>query len=156
MIYHLSAHANCCLSWQTIAVFVSLNPIDHVCLNAICVNAIYLNAILSLSLSLHIVHHDDQLFRRTGTILFTDIVEFTSLSSASAPHAIFDMLNDLYTKFDALVEQQGDALYKVETIGDAYMVVRYVPSTLSCCLTQQCVYTGSSRGRQLCCAHIEK
>ena len=80
----------------------------------------------SLSLSLHIVHHDDQLFRRTGTILFTDIVEFTSLSSASAPHAIFDMLNDLYTKFDALVEQQGDALYKVETIGDAYMVVRYV------------------------------
>ena len=110
----------------------------------------------SLSLSLHIVHHDDQLFRRTGTILFTDIVEFTSLSSASAPHAIFDMLNDLYTKFDALVEQQGDALYKVETIGDAYMVVRYVPSTLSCCLTQQCVYTGSSRGRQLCCAHIER
>ena len=54
----------------------------------------------------------------TCTILFTDIVGFTNLSSESAPKAIFDMLNELYSKFDAVVEAQKDRLYKVETIGD--------------------------------------
>ncbi len=50
------------------------------------------------------------------TVLFSDIVGFTALSSSVATEGLFGMLNALYTAFDALVDTH--AVHKIDTIGD--------------------------------------
>ena len=49
-------------------------------------------------------------------VLFSDIVGYTSMSTSVNTADVFDMLNKLYTAFDALSDKHG--VYKVDTIGD--------------------------------------
>jgi guanylate cyclase len=59
------------------------------------------------------------------TILFADMVGFTSLSARMAPQDMVDLLNEVFSSFDGLVKQYG--LEKIRTIGDNYMVASGVP-----------------------------
>ncbi|EKX31073.1 hypothetical protein GUITHDRAFT_83445 [Guillardia theta CCMP2712] len=65
----------------------------------------------------------------TVTIFFSDIVGFTNLANEMHPLEVMAMLNELYCKFDELVAKHG--IYKVETIGDAYMVVGGAPDRMA-------------------------
>lgn len=60
-----------------------------------------------------------------ATVLFADIVDFTSQSATLPPERIVASLNELFSEFDTLTRERG--LEKVKTIGDAYMVVGGLP-----------------------------
>jgi adenylate cyclase len=59
------------------------------------------------------------------SILFADVVNFTPLAQGLPPAETVGILDQLFTEFDALVEQHG--LEKIKTIGDAYMAAAGVP-----------------------------
>lgn len=59
------------------------------------------------------------------TILFSDLVGFTKMSSQVSATDLVKLLNDLFTRFDIRAESLG--LEKIKTIGDAYMAVGGLP-----------------------------
>jgi class 3 adenylate cyclase/Tfp pilus assembly protein PilF len=60
------------------------------------------------------------------TVLFADIVGFTQLSARTSPQELVEMLDAIFSDFDALAEKYE--LEKIKTIGDCYMVVGGIPT----------------------------
>lgn len=60
------------------------------------------------------------------TVLFADIVEFTALATKLGPYETVRVLNDIFGRFDALLEKFQ--IEKIKTIGDCYMAVAGVPT----------------------------
>jgi class 3 adenylate cyclase len=54
-------------------------------------------------------------------VMFSDIVDYTHMSSNSSSDDVVLMLTNIFERFDDIIVERG--LTKVETIGDAYMVV---------------------------------
>ena len=60
-----------------------------------------------------------------ATVLFADIVHFTELSAKRTPAQLVEMLDDIFSGFDAAADKHG--LEKIKTIGDAYMAAAGIP-----------------------------
>lgn len=58
-------------------------------------------------------------------VLLADLVGFTRLASTVGADHVVELLNEVFTAFDLLVERSG--LEKIKTIGDAYLAAAGVP-----------------------------
>ena len=61
-----------------------------------------------------------------ATVLFADIVGFTTIADLISPTSLVDLLNEIFSSFDLLTQKYG--LEKIKTIGDAYMVAGGIPT----------------------------
>lgn len=59
------------------------------------------------------------------TVVFTDVAGFTPWANATDPARVVALLDDLFTRFDALAAAHG--MEKIKTVGDAYMAVAGAP-----------------------------
>jgi guanylate cyclase len=59
------------------------------------------------------------------SILFADLVGFTPLTAHMSPEEVVNLLNEIFSHFDSLVENYG--VEKIRTIGDNYMVAAGAP-----------------------------
>lgn len=62
----------------------------------------------------------------SATVLFSDIVGFTQMSTRLSAEEIVSRLDEIFTRFDDIADQLG--LEKIKTIGDAYMVCGGAPN----------------------------
>ena len=60
-----------------------------------------------------------------ASVLFADMVGFTSLSAKVPPVEMVELLNEVFSFFDSLLDKYG--VEKIRTIGDSYMVASGVP-----------------------------
>jgi len=60
-----------------------------------------------------------------ASVLFADLVDFTTLSATMTPGELVGLLDDVFSYFDGLTEKYQ--LEKIKTIGDCYMVASGIP-----------------------------
>jgi adenylate cyclase len=90
------------------------------------VDELLTNAIPS-SIAARLKHGERRIAERypATTVLFADIAGFTPWAQATVPDRVVELLDDLFTRFDALAAEHE--LEKIKTIGDAYMAVAGAP-----------------------------
>jgi adenylate cyclase len=64
-----------------------------------------------------------------ASILFADVVGFTPMAATMQPQEVVELLNDVFSYLDSLVDKYG--LEKIKTIGDCYMVASGLPQPCS-------------------------
>lgn len=62
----------------------------------------------------------------SASVLFADIVDFTPISAHFEPREVVDMLNELFSGFDRLVDRYS--VEKIQVAGDGYMLAAGVPT----------------------------
>ena len=87
-----------------------------------------LTNVLPLPIAVRLKEHEEVIADGVdgASVLFADIVDFTVLSAQRTPDEVVAMLNGVFTRLDALVDEYG--LEKIKTIGDAYMVASGIPT----------------------------
>ena len=64
---------------------------------------------------------------RETSVVFADIVGFTPWAQRTPPEQVVALLDDLFSRFDALAATHG--LEKIKTVGDAYMAAAGLPGS---------------------------
>jgi adenylate cyclase len=64
-----------------------------------------------------------------ATILFSDLVDFTSLAAHRTAEETVALLGDIFSRFDSLAARHG--LEKIKTTGDGYMIASGLPEARS-------------------------
>eukprot|EP01135_Chromosphaera_perkinsii_P003886 Nk52_evm3s261 gene=Nk52_evmTU3s261 len=62
-----------------------------------------------------------------ATVFFSDIIGYGKMAETYGALDIVDFLNDVYSTFDAVIDDSNLDVYKVETVGDNYVIVSGVP-----------------------------
>ena len=62
----------------------------------------------------------------SASVLFADIVNFTPISARFEPREVVDMLDELFSGFDQLVDKYS--VEKIQVAGDGYMLAAGVPT----------------------------
>ncbi|KAI8829928.1 nucleotide cyclase [Chytridium lagenaria] len=65
----------------------------------------------------------------SATVFFSDIANFTIMSSKVSTQDMLATLRNMWVEYDAIAERYG--MYKVETIGDAYLGIVGAPNRVS-------------------------
>ena len=63
-----------------------------------------------------------------ATVLFADIVGFTSFARANDPVRVVTLLDDVFSRFDQIALEQGAE--KIKTLGDGYLLVAGLPEPM--------------------------
>ncbi|KAI9339872.1 guanylyl cyclase [Obelidium mucronatum] len=86
------------------------------------------------------------------SLFFTDINNFKKLVGDVSPVKILQLLNVLYTQFDAIIARYGQ-LYKVESVSDTYMVAAGLSTSKDA--TQQEIAECTAQALK-CCSELQK
>lgn len=60
-----------------------------------------------------------------ASLYFSDVCSFTTISSTLEPQSVITMLQHMFQAYDTILKEE--AIYKVETIGDAYVAASGLP-----------------------------
>lgn len=73
------------------------------------------------------LHRDQTVIEKFNliTVFYADVVDFSGTSGTMSPVQIMVMLNDLFSELDRIAKKHG--VYKVETVGNRYMIVGGAP-----------------------------